>query len=307
MFSMKKLDTQTRVRIANCLLEGVGVNATCRMTGAAKNTVLKMLADLGDVCAEYLDTHVRGIKAKRIQCDEIWSFCHSKEKNVPEEHKGEFGYGSVWTWTAIDSESKLMVSYLVGLRDAPSAQAFIDDLAGRIHGVPQITTDGLKLYVDAIADSFGEFVDYAMLVKMYGAGPDPNASASARYSPAECIGCKKDRISGEPDMKHVSTSHVERANLTIRMMNRRFTRLTNAFSKKIENHIHAFSLYAFHYNYVRIHQTLRVTPAMAAGISDHVWSLEEMVGLLEEHERKMIEAGGMKRGKYRPRTPKISD
>jgi IS1 family transposase len=274
------------------------------MTGAAKNTVLKLLADLGAACAAFLDKNVRGVKCKRIQCDEIWSFCHAKEKNVPEEKRGQFGYGSVWTWTGIDAETKLLVSHLVGLRDADSAQAFIDDLAGRVQGVPQITTDGLKLYVSPIAESFGEFVDYAMLIKMYGPGPDANSGTSTRYSPAECIGAKKEKIMGEPDMAHVSTSYVERANLTIRMMNRRFTRLTNAFSKKIENHMHAFALYAFHYNYVRIHQTLRQTPAMAAGLSSTVWSLEDMVGLVEAEERRAIEAGALKRGKYRPR---ISD
>jgi IS1 family transposase len=244
------------------------------------------------------------VKCKRIQCDEIWAFCNCKGKNVPEENRGQFGYGDVWTWTGIDAETKLLVSHLVGLRDAETAQAFIDDLAGRIHGVPQITTDGLKLYVSPIEESFGEFVDYAMLIKMYGPSPNPTQGTASRYSPAECIGIRKERIMGEPGMAHVSTSFVERHNLTIRMMNRRFTRLTNAFSKKIENHMHAFTLFAFHYNYVRIHMSLWVTPAMAAGLSDHVWSLEEMVGLLEAQERKAIEAGALKRGHYRP---KVSD
>jgi IS1 family transposase len=302
MCSMKKLDTQTRARIVQCMLEGVGVNATCRLTGAAKHTVLKLLADLGKLCAEYLDTHLRGINAQRVQCDEIWSFCHAKEKNLPEELKGHFGYGSVWTWAAVDQDTKLLITYLVGLRDAESAQVFIDDLAGRLHGKPQITTDGLKLYVKPIADSFGEFVDYGMLIKMYGPAPSPNAGTESRYSPSECIGAMKESVMGAPKMDDICTSHVERQNLTIRMINRRFTRLTNAFSKKIENHIHAFSLYAFNYNFIRLHMGLKKqTPAMAAGVADRPWTFEEMVGLLEDAERKAIESGSMKRGKYRPR------
>lgn len=308
MFSMKKIDTETRIRIVQCLIEGVGVNATCRMTGAAKNTALKLLADLGEVCGEYLDDHVRGVTSETgIQCDEIWSFCHAKEKNVPEELKGRFGYGSVWTWTAIDRSTKLLVSYLVGLRDQESAELFMDDLSGRLHGKPQISTDGLKLYVKAIENSFGELVDFGMVMKQYGPGPDPHAGTESRYSPSECIGVIKESVKGAPKWDQISTSHVERSNLTIRMMNRRFTRLTNAFSKKIENHIHAFTLYAFHYNFIRNHMSLKKTPAQAAGIADHQWTLAEMVGLLEAEERKMIEAGGMKRGKYKPRTAKNSD
>lgn len=279
LFIMNTLATETRVRILNCLVEGVGINATCRMTGAAKNTVLKLLAEVGEACAAYLDQHVRGVKCQRIQCDEIWSFCHAKEKNVPEEKRGVFGYGSVWTWVGIDADTKLIVSHRVGLRDADSAQAFIDDLAGRVLGVPQVTTDGLNLYVAPMEASFGEFVDYAMLIKLYGPGPD--TSTGSRYSPAECLGAKKERILGEPNMAHVSTSFVERQNLTIRMHNRRFTRLTNAFSKKIANHEHAFALYVFHYNFIRIHQTLRVTPAMAAGLTDHLWELSDLLALLE--------------------------
>ncbi len=296
MYSMKKTNTETRVRIVNCVVEGVGVNATCRMTGAAKGTVLKLLADLGEVCAEYLDKNIRGVKAKRIQCDEIWSFCYSKERNVPKDLKGIFGYGDVWTWTAIDADTKLIISHLVGQRNAACAAEFIEDLSGHVHGIPQVTTDGLKLYVSPIRESFGELVDYAMLVKIYG---EPEAGTEVRYSPSKIIGCQATPIMGYPDPKHISTSFVERQNLTIRMMNRRFTRLTNAFSKKIENHMHAFTLYAFHYNFVRVHQTLRVTPAMESKLTDHVWSLEEMVGLLEAQERKAIESGAMKRGHYR--------
>lgn len=287
-----------RVRVIAALVEGNSLRSITRMTGVVINSVMRLLGQMGDVCAEYQDEHLRNLNLKHIECDEIWSFCYAKAKNVPHELRGEKGIGDVWTWVAIDAETKLIPCWLVGDRDAASARTFVDDLAGRVLGTPQITTDGLKLYVRPIADSFGELVDYAQLIKIYGA---PEPGTEARYSPSRIIGAEALRVSGEPDLCHVSTSYVERQNLTMRMGMRRFTRLTNGFSKKIENHIAAVALHYMHYNYCRIHKSLRVTPAMAAGISDHVWSLEEVVGLLEAKERRMIESGKMKRGAYGPR------
>lgn len=256
------------------LVEGVGINATCRMTGVAKMTVLKLLNDLGCACAAYHNDHVRQVRVRRLQCDEIWSFVGAKAKNVRIEKKAD-GWGDAWTWTGIDADSKLCVSYLLAGRDGESAHEFMQDCADRIRGHVQITTDGHRVYLDAVEDAFGADCDYAMLQKIYGATLD----TETRYSPATCIGCDMKTISGNPDPKHVSTSFVERQNLTMRMSMRRFTRLTNAFSKKWENHRHSIALYFMYYNFVRIHQTLRCTPAMAAGLSDHVWSLEELVGL----------------------------
>lgn len=293
---MNVLPIEKRAQILNLLIEGNSMRATSRLADCSINTVTKLLVDVGPACSEYQDKAMRNLTCKRIQCDEIWSFCYSKERNVPKDLKGIFGYGDVWTWTAIDADTKLIISHLVGQRNAACAAEFIEDLSGHVHGIPQVTTDGLKLYVSPIRESFGELVDYAMLVKIYG---EPEAGTEVRYSPSKIIGCQATPIMGYPDPKHISTSFVERQNLTIRMMNRRFTRLTNAFSKKIENHMHAFTLYAFHYNFVRVHQTLRVTPAMESKLTDHVWSLEEMVGLLEAQERKAIESGAMKRGHYR--------
>ena len=276
MFNMNKLDTETRVRIINCLVEGVGINATCRMTGAAKNTVLKLLAEIGTACQKYHDANVVNVKSRRVQCDEIWSFVYAKQKNVPEEMKGQFGVGDVWTWTAIDADSKLMISYLVGLRDAGYATEFMNDVAGRLANRVQMTTDGLKVYLEAVEDEFGGDIDYTQLIKVYGA----ERSGEARYSPAKLTSIDERHVCGTPDDRHVSTSYVERANLTIRMMNRRFTRLTNAFSKKIQNHAHAFSLFAMHYNFCKLHKTIRVTPAMEAGLTDHVWEIEELLALM---------------------------
>ena len=277
MFIMNKLDTETRVRIVSALVEGVGINATCRMTGTAKNTVLKLLAQLGKACQEYHDKHVINLKTRRVQCDEVWSFVYAKQKNVPEKLKGTFGVGDVWTWTAIDAESKLMISYLVGLRDAGYANEFMNDVAGRLANRVQLTTDGHKCYLEAVEDAFGGAIDYAQLIKIYGA----ERPGEARYSPANCIGAEPKEVVGNPDQKHISTSYVERSNLTVRMMNRRFTRLTNAFSKKIENHMHAFSLFAMHYNFCKLHKTIRVTPAMEAGLTDHVWEIEELLALAD--------------------------
>lgn len=249
------------------------------MTGAAKGTVLKLLTDVGKACSEYQDKVFRNLKCKRIQCDEIWSFCYAKTKNVPEEKQGEFGYGDVWTWTAICADTKLVPAWMVGTRDAETGAAFIDDLAGRLSTRIQLTTDGHRAYLDAVQDTFGADIDYAMLVKLYG-GDGGGEGADRKYSPAECTGTRVSKLNGNPDPKHVSTSYAERQNLTMRMSMRRFTRLTNAFSKKVENLIHAVSLHFMYYNFARIHQTLRVTPAMEAGITDHVWSVEEIIGLI---------------------------
>ena len=284
---MNCLDTKTRAQIVSCLIEGCSIRATVRMTGAAKNTVVKLLADLGTVCAEYHDRYVRGLRVRRLQCDEIWQFVGSKAKNVSIEKKQE-GWGDVWTWVAIDADTKLVASYLVGRRDGGWARDFMEDCASRIRGRVQITTDGHRVYLDAVGDAFGADIDYAMLQKIYGASNEPER----RYSPATCIGCDMKVVSGNPDPKHVSTSFVERQNLTMRMHMRRFTRLTNAFSKKIDNHRHSVALHYMYYNFCRVHQTLRVTPAMEAGISDHVWSLEELVALLP---KPVVRASTIKR------------
>src|SRR6266705_2194179 len=223
------------------------------------------------------------LPCQRIEADEIWSFCYAKSKNVPAEHEGEWGYGDVWTWVAIDADTKLVPSWAVGRRDGFTAQAFIRDLADRLATRVQLTTDGHKVYLEAVEGAFGSEIDYAMLVKLYE-GDSGQRQAEARYSPAECLGTRKVCISGRPEDRHISTSFVERHNLSMRMGMRRFTRLTNAFSKKLENHGHMVALYFFHYNFIRIHKTIRVTPAMEAGITDHVWSFEELIALLEsEH------------------------
>ena len=234
-----------------------------------------------DSCSEpsdYLDKALVNLNSKRIQCDEIWSFVGAKDKNVPAKRKDEFGIGSAWTWVAIDADSKLICSWLVGKRDPGCATEFIQDLAGRLRNRVQLTTDGLKMYLTAVADGFGEDIDYAMLIKVYGNDPE----GEKRYSPAICTSCEKKTVAGDPDPKHINTSYIERQNLTMRMGMRRFTRLTNAFSKKIENHVAAIALHYMHYNFCRIHQTLRVTPAMQAGVANHVWSIQELIGLLAE-------------------------
>ncbi len=272
---MNRLSIERRARIIGCLVEGNSLRATARMTDTAINTVVKLLVDVGKVCAEYQNQTLRNLKCSRIQCDEIWSFCYAKAKNVPEEKKGQFGYGDVWTWTAICADSKLVPAWLIGERNLETAEIFIEDLASRLGHRVQLTTDGHKAYLEPVKVSFGEDIDYAMLVKIYGEG----GSKDVRYSPPECIGCKKEIITGNPDRKHISTSYAERQNLTMRMSMRRFTRLTNAFSKKVENLAHAVALHFMYYNFGRIHKTLRVTPAMEAGVADHVWSLEEIAEL----------------------------
>lgn len=277
---MNKLPIEKRAQILSLLVEGMSMRAVTRLVGCSINTVTKLLIDVGTACMEYQDKAMRDLPCKRLQCDEIWAFCGMKEKNVPEGHKGELGYGDVWTWTAICADTKLVPSFLIGQRDAEYAHAFTYDLASRLKGRAQVTTDGLKLYVDAIAGAFGRDVDFAQLVKIYG-NEGQSKEASRRYSPAVCTGAEKHRIAGNPDEAHISTSYVERQNLTMRMGMRRFTRLTNAFSKKIENLEHAVALHFMHYNFARIHKTLRVTPAMEAGISDHVWTLEEIAKLID--------------------------
>jgi|SRR5579863_955168 len=276
---MNTLKAERKVAVVGALVEGCGINSIVRMTGVSKPTILKLLADLGKACARYQDERLRNLQCKRVECDEVWSFCFAKDKNLPEELKGRFGFGSVWTWTAICADTKLMISWLVGDRSAVYASKLMGELAGRLSNRIQLTTDGHRVYVEAVERAFGSEVDYAMLVKLYDNDPTGNET---RYSPAECCGTRTTRISGNPNESGVSTSHAERMNLSIRMNMRRFTRLTNAHSKKIENHIHALSIYFMYYNFARIHQTLRITPAMAAGVSDHVWSLEEIIDLLNQ-------------------------
>ncbi len=267
-----------QAQVIAALVEGNSIRSTVRMTGVAKNTIVKLLADVGKACADYQDKTLRNLPCKKIQCDEIWSFCYAKEKNVPEDKKGRFGYGDVWTWTAIDADTKLIPSWLVADRSGCAATEFIKDLAERLTNRVQLTTDGHKAYLNAVEDAFGSQIDYAMLVKLYGKSPE---TSETRYSPAKCTGALKVPVSGKPDTKQISTSYVERQNLTMRMSMRRFTRLTNGFSKKVENHVHALSLYFMYYNFCRIHQTLRITPAMAAGVTDHVWEIAEIIALLQ--------------------------
>lgn len=273
---MNKTSTEKRAQILRCLVEGNSIRATCRLTGAAKGTVTKLLCDAGRACSEYQDKAFVNLGCKRVQCDEIWSFVGAKEKNCSAEMKAK-GAGDVWTWTALDAETKLIPCWFVGNRDAGCAYHFIHDLKARLANRVQLTTDGHRAYLSAVEDAFGAEVDYAMLQKVYGAAPE---GPQVRYSPAVCMGARKAVITGAPDFDHISTSYVERANLSMRMGNRRFTRLTNGFSKKVENHEHALALYFMFYNFARIHQTLRVTPAMEAGVSDHVWEMEEIVSLI---------------------------
>jgi IS1 family transposase len=273
---MNILPLTKRIAVVAALVEGNSIRATCRMTGVAKGTVLKLLVDLGHACEAYHRRTVFKVKSRRIQCDEIWSFCYAKAKNVPASMRGLPGVGDVWTWTAMDADTKLMVSWLVGERDAGYAAEFVGDLAGRLAHRVQLTTDGYRVYLNAVEDAFGSEIDYAMLVKLYGEAPE----AEKRYSPAQCLGARKEVVTGFPERKRISTSYVERQNLTMRMSIRRFTRLTNGFSKKIENHAAAVALHYMYYNFSRVHQTLRVTPAMEAGLTDHIWSLEEIVALL---------------------------
>ncbi len=259
------------------LVEGNSLRATARMADVAYNTVLKMVAEAGQACADYQDKALRNLPCKRVQCDEIWSFVYSKAKNVEGAKAAPAGSGDCWTWTSLCADTKLICNWVVGSRDAEYAIALMDDLRSRLANRVQLTTDGHKAYLQAVEGAFGGDIDYAMLVKMYGESPE---ASKGKYSPAECTGIRKTRVEGNPDKSHVSTSYVERQNLTMRMSMRRFTRLTNGFSKKLENHAHAVALHCMYYNFGRIHKTLRVTPAMEAGIADHVWTLEEIAALM---------------------------
>lgn len=277
MALMNRLSLEKRAQIAGMIVEGNSVRSITRMTGVCQEAILKLLCDLGKACADHHNSTVRNVRSRRVQCDEVWSFCYAKEKNVPEDKK-DSGAGSVWLWTAIDADSKLLLSYLCGGRDASWAIQFMKDLASRVSSRIQITTDGHRAYAEAVEGAFGMDVDYAMLIKLYGA---PSDRPDTRYSPAACIGTRTGILSGNPDSQHISTSYVERMNLNLRMGLRRFTRLTNAFSKKFENHCYAVAIYFAYYNFCRVHQTLRITPAMEAGLTDHVWTLAELVGLVE--------------------------
>lgn len=282
MVSMNKLSRQTRVEILKCLVEGNSIRATCRITGAAKGTVLKLLTDIGPVCAAWEDDHNVGLSTKRVQCDEIWAFVYAKEKNVPQDKLDQM-VGDVWTWTAIDADSKLVINWTLGSRDAETGLEFMQGVAKRLKNRVQLTSDGYKTYLYAVDHAFEGDIDFAQLVKTYGSvkGDTPQT----RYSPAACTGAKKEPVTGSPNPRHISTSYVERQNLTMRMHMRRFTRLTNGFSKKAENMAYAIALHFLYYNWARPHQTLKgATPAMAAGLSEHVWSIEEIVGLLEDSE-----------------------
>lgn len=282
---MNKLPGAKRTQVLSALVEGCSVASTTRMTGAAKRSVLNLLVDLAEVCADYLDENVHDLKSRRVQVDEMWSFVGKKQKRASEADQA-CGKGDAWVWLGIDADTKLIISYLVGQRDGAHAEAFIKDLASRLAHRVQLTSDGLRLYVDAVEDAFGADVDFAQLVKQYSS----TVEGEKRYSPAECCGAIKTPVTGSPDRKHISTSYSERLNLTVRMQDRRFTRLTNAFSKKIDNHTASVIVHVMTYNFCRVHKTLRVTPAMEAGLTDHVWGLEEVVALLEKREAATIAA-----------------
>ena len=274
---MNTLPHAKRVQILAMLCEGSSMRSISRVADVSINTVTKLLIEAGEACLDLHDDTVRNVKASRIQCDEIWSFCHAKQKNVADAKAAPAGAGDVWTWTAIDADTKMIVSYFVGDRSGESAMILMDDLRSRLANRVQLTTDGHKAYLDAVEGAFGSDVDFAQLVKIYG----PTYGGVGRYSPAECLGAKKVRVMGSPDIGHVSTSYVERQNLTMRMSMRRFTRLTNAFSKKLDNHIHALSLYFVFYNFCRIHKTLKVSPAMAAGVTDRLWSFDDVLAKID--------------------------
>jgi len=290
--SMNRLTNDERAKILHLLCEGMSIRAITRLTGASKNTVAKLLIDAGKACATYHDANVRDVKASRVQVDEIWSFTYAKQKNVAAAKAAPDHAGDTWTWTAIDADSKMILSYLVGGRDAEYAMWFMDDLASRLATRVQLTSDGHRAYLEAVEGAFGCDVDYAQLVKMYG---NVGSVDNRRYSPAECTGIQKRAVEGKPDMAHVSTSYVERSNLTMRMHMRRFTRLTNAFSKKVENHAHAVALHMMYYNFVRIHKTLRVTPAMEAGVADRLWDIADIAMLVEQAEAKPAKRGAYKK------------
>jgi IS1 family transposase len=277
---MNKLDTAKRSQIVSAIIEGCSVRSISRMTGASKNTIAKLLVELGAACLDYMNKHLVNLRCQKVQCDEIWSFVAAKEKNVTAKLRAQNPHaGDCWTWVALDADTKLVCSWWVGRRDWVTARSFVDDLASRMANRIQLTTDGNRLYLFAINQAFQGDIDYAVLRKLYGTSVE-ETSAERRYSPQACIGCIPEPKIGQPDPKHISTSYVERQNLTMRMGMRRYTRLTNAFSKKVENHIATLAIFYMHYNYIRIHQTLRVTPAMAAGVAERLWEVEDLIALI---------------------------
>jgi IS1 family transposase len=294
---MKKLNIQMRAAVLTALVEGNSIASTCRMFSVNKVTVLRLLADAGTLAAQYHDLAVRDLTTRRVQCDEIWGFIGAKQKNVPTDLQGVFGMGDAWTWVAIDADSKLVIAYTVGQRNGWYAHKFMTDVADRLANRVQLTTDGLKAYLDAVDTAFGNDIDYAQLIKIYGsAGMSPG-----RYSPPEVIGIEKEAVCGAPEPKKISTSYIERQNLTVRMGNRRFTRLTNAFSKKLANHEHMVALQYLHYNFIRVHSTIKTTPARMAGVADKVWTMRDFVELLEREERLL----GGRLTTYKPAKKKL--
>jgi IS1 family transposase len=280
---MNKLPLETRVRILNLLVEGSSLRSVSRVCDVSINTVTKLLVDAGRVCAAFHNAKVFGVKARRVQVDEIWSFTYAKQKNVAAAKRKDLAYGDTWTWTAIEADTKLIISWLVGGRDGDYAMGLMDHLRSRVANRIQLTSDGHRAYLDAVEGAFGGDIDYAMLVKLYGAAPD---ATKGRYSPAECIGCRKTRIEGDPDPKHVSTSYAERHNLNMRMQMRRFTRLTTGYSKKIKNHCHMVALYTVWYNWIRTHKAHRVTPAMAAGLTEKLMDMTDVARLIDDAEMR---------------------
>lgn len=279
---MNRLDHKMRCQILSALVEGVSIRAITRMTGVARNTISDLAIAAGAVCATYQDKVLRNLSVRRVQVDEIWQYIYCKDANIPKKLEGQFGVGSVWTWTAIDADSKLICSWMVGPRDAQAAYLFMQDLAARLANRVQLTSDGHHAYLGAVEATFGNAIDYAMLVKQYGAARE----TEARYSPAECIGIQVKEISGNPDAKHISTSYVERQNLTMRMHMKRYARLSNGFSKRIENHMAALALHFMFYNFVKIHGTVRMSPAMAAGVETRLWEMSDIVNLIEQSEQE---------------------
>jgi IS1 family transposase len=294
---MNRLPIATRINILNMLVEGVSMRSIARIADVSPNSVDKLLREAGKACLAIHDQEVRNVTATRVQCDEIWSFCYAKQKNVPTAKAAPPEAGDVWTWTAIEAQSKLLISWFVGDRTVVSAALLMEDLKTRLANRVQLTTDGHSPYLQAVEDAFGADIDYAQLVKIYGEAPA--ARGQARYSPAQIVAAERKRIEGSPDPVHISTSMVERHNLTIRMSLRRFTRLTNSFSKRLENHIHAFAVQAIHYNFIRIHKTLRVSPAMAAGVSQTLWSWENVIDRIDA-----MTPPPKPRGPYKPRRAK---
>lgn len=281
MNHMNRLTPEARTAVISALIEGCSIRSTVRMTGVSKKAVMRLLIEVGAVCTTYQDRVFRNLTCRRLQVDELWAFIGCKQKNVTPEIIAKNSYaGDMWLWVAIDADTKIVPTWTLGGRDGLTAMHFIDDVAGRLSNRVQLTSDGHKAYLDAVENAFGSNVDYAMLVKLYGEAPE----AEKRYSPAQCIGCRHTVVVGSPDPTNISTSYVERQNLTVRMTNRRYTRLTNAFSRKLENHAAAVALGYFAYNFIKIHRTLRVTPAMAAGVTDRLWEVADLVSLLEAEE-----------------------